>query len=101
MPEEISNDKEFILQAIKLNSLSIVSSKHVHIVSDKEFMLEAVMNNGYALNYASDEVKQDPEIVMEALKCNGFVLKYSDELYQSRMHHCYHDAYLGMTMSLR
>ena len=38
---------------------------------------------------------------MEALNCNGFVLEYSDELYQARIHCCYHDVYLDMATMTR
>jgi len=54
-------------------------------LSSREFMLKACKINGYALYFASEEIRQDEELVMEALKQNGFVLKYSNELYKARM----------------
>ena len=52
-------------------------------------------NNGYALRFASEELKKDSELVMESLNCNGYVLEYSDELLQKRMEQCYFGAYMG------
>ena len=47
--------------------------------------LSLVKQNGYALNYASDELKKDREIVLAAVKINGLALEYaSDELKKDR-----------------
>ena len=32
------------------------------IITDREELLEAVRNNGYALEYASEELQNDPEL---------------------------------------
>jgi len=45
--------------------------------STKEQVLEAVKQAGYALQYASEELRGDHEVVMEAVKENGYVLKYA------------------------
>lgn len=51
----MTNDKEFVLQVIKLNKLSYVP----RIISDKEeLMLEAVKINGFALHYVSKELQK-------------------------------------------
>ncbi|KAF0974932.1 hypothetical protein FDP41_006037 [Naegleria fowleri] len=94
-PKEIVEDREFVLSVAKLNGLAVVGSDYSPFRNDRDIMLEAMKNNGYALNFASDELKNDADLVMEALKCHGFVLKYSDELLQQRMEHCYFGAYLG------
>ena len=40
-------------------------------------MLEAVNQNGHALSYASDALKDDREIVLEAVKQDGHALSYA------------------------
>lgn len=47
--------------------------KHYHF--DKDVVLSAVKNNGYALFYASSELKNNFEIVMEAAKCKFFMIQ--------------------------
>ena len=42
--------------------------------SNKEYVLKAVKNNGYSLEYASNELKNNKEIVLEAIKKNGYSL---------------------------
>jgi len=44
---------------------------------DREIVMEAVKQNGRALQYASAELQGDREIVMEAVKQNGFALQYA------------------------
>ena len=39
-------------------------------------VLEAVKQNGSALKYASEELKNDKEVVLEAVKQDGFALEY-------------------------
>ena len=46
-------------------------------------MLEAVKQNGYALDYASDALKDDHEIVLEAVKQDGNALKYASVALQN------------------
>ena len=41
--------------------------------------LEAVKKSGWALQFASDALKEDLEIVLEAVKQNGYALEYADE----------------------
>ena len=98
---EVLYDKQFILQAVKCGYYRILSYVPKAVtrgkIIEKELLREAVKNNGYALKYVGKELQKDEELVMEALKCNGYVFEYSDELYQARMHYCYHDAYLGVT----
>ncbi|NBT53138.1 MAG: DUF4116 domain-containing protein [Marivivens sp.] len=49
--------------------------------STKKEMLEAVRRNGYALQLASEELKNDREVVLQALRQNIYALEYvSDEL---------------------
>ena len=39
-----------------------------HILADKDFMIKAVKRNGFALKYASDELKNDAEVVLDAIE---------------------------------
>ena len=48
-------------------------------VSIAEIVLEAVKNDGYALEYASEELKADTEIVLAAVKNNGMALEYASK----------------------
>ncbi|WP_064581203.1 DUF4116 domain-containing protein [Streptobacillus moniliformis] len=47
--------------------------------NNKDFVLEAVKNNGWALEYASKELKNDKEAVMAAVKQNGDALQFASE----------------------
>jgi len=46
---------------------------------DKEVVLAAVKENGYALLYASEGMKNDKEVVLAAVKQNGNALQYASE----------------------
>ena len=60
------------------NALQYVSDE---LKNDREIVLAAVRNNGCALGYVSDELKNDREFVLAAVRQNGWVLFYvSDEL---------------------
>ncbi len=49
--------------------------------NDKEVVMVAVTNDGWALQYASSELRNDNSVVFGAVKNNGNVLEYaSDEL---------------------
>ena len=49
--------------------------------TNRDMVLKAVQENGLALEYASDELKDDVEIVITAVNNNGLALMYaSDEL---------------------
>ena len=51
------------------------------IITDKNEALIAVKQNGYALQYVSDRLRDDPEIVKIAVRQYGEALKYvSDRL---------------------
>ena len=44
---------------------------------DKEIVLEAVKNHGYALEYASERLRDETEVVLEAVKNYGDALYYT------------------------
>ena len=53
--------------------------------NDKEFVLERVKQNGYDLQYASEELRKDKEVVLEAVKKYPRALEYaSDELQKDK-----------------
>ena len=75
--EEISNDKEFLLEFMKKDITTVLhfcSSKELK--DDKEYMMQAVKISGIALEYASEKIKQDKEVVLESVKKDGKSLKY-------------------------
>ena len=84
--DELKNDKEFMLEAVKNDWYGeVLQYASDELKADKEFMLGIIKNYGYGslLMYASDELKNDREVVMEAVKNNntGEALEYaSDEL---------------------
>ena len=47
--------------------------------SNKEVVLAAVTHNGFAIRFASEELKVDIEVVMAAVTQNGFALRYVSE----------------------
>ncbi|KAF0975389.1 hypothetical protein FDP41_005383 [Naegleria fowleri] len=51
--------------------------------NDKEIVLEVVKNDGFALKYASNELRKDRGLVMEAVKSNGYALFYASEELQN------------------
>jgi hypothetical protein len=47
--------------------------------ADREIVLAAVQNYGAALRYASDEVKADRDIVLDAVQNNRYALRHASE----------------------
>ena len=46
------------------------------LLNDKEFMMDILKINGLLINYASSALKNDKDIVMEAFKQNSYALGY-------------------------
>ena len=78
----ITNKKE-ALKAVKQNGWALEFASD-ELKNDREVVLEAVKEKGsagFALEYASEELKNDRKVVLEAIKEYGGALKYaSDEL---------------------
>jgi CxxC motif-containing protein len=72
------NDKEVVLEAVKQNGYSLEYASE-ELKNNKEVVLEAVKQNGYSLHYASEELKNNKEVVLEAIKQNGNSLCYASE----------------------
>ena len=54
----------------------IKNKEKIETIYSKELSLALVKQNGEALEYVSDELKNDREIVMEAVKQDGCALEY-------------------------
>ena len=81
--QELENDREFILKAVKYNGLVLQYVK-IKFINHREIELEAVKNNGDALKYISQELINDKEIVLEAVKQNGLALRFVSEKLKNR-----------------
>ncbi|EFC42104.1 predicted protein [Naegleria gruberi] len=74
LPNELKRDREFILQAVTRCGMALrgVSSE---FQKDRELVLAAVTQNGNSINFASQEVWNDKEIVLKAAEtCNQELL---------------------------
>ena len=73
-------DKEVVLEAVKQDGWALEYASD-ELKNDKEVILEAVKQNGQALQCASNDLRNDKEIVLEAVKKVGYALEHaSDEL---------------------
>ncbi|MDD2487375.1 MAG: DUF4116 domain-containing protein [Candidatus Gracilibacteria bacterium] len=85
---ELKRTCEYILSN---DGISLGEEKLKNARSDKSMVMLAVKQNGLAIQFACDSLKQDPEIVLEAVKQNGLAygyisrdyLKYSKEIVKS------------------
>ena len=60
-PEELKNDREFVLQAVKKDGTALqYASKELQ--NDREIVMQAVKQNGSALQFASEELQNDAEL---------------------------------------
>ena len=69
-------DREVVLAAVKQNGWAIQYAS-VQLKADREVVLAAVKQNGLALNYASVELRADREVVLAAVEEDGWALKYA------------------------
>ena len=70
------DNKEVVLTAVKEDgkALEYASDK---LKDDKEVVLTAVKEDGWALQFASEGLKNDKEVVLTAVQKTGRVLKYA------------------------
>jgi hypothetical protein len=76
---ELKGDREVVMAAVKRygDALQYASDE---LKADREVVMAAVRHSfGYALEFAPEELQRDKEVVMEAVKRNGFALKYASE----------------------
>lgn len=76
-------DKKKLLKTIKKNEHILEKEELKEFTKDREFMLEAVKLNGNSLRYASKELKNDKEMVMEAIKNNNLSFAHASERLQN------------------
>ena len=77
--KNLRDNKELILEAVRDNGFSLEYASD-QLKNDREVVETAVKQNGDALKYASDQLKNDREVVETAVKQNGDALKYASEL---------------------
>ena len=66
------------LEAVKNDGQALYYASE-ELRNDKEVVLQAVKTYGRALEFASNELKNDRQIVLESVKNNGLSLKYASE----------------------
>ena len=70
---------DFLVRAaVKENGDALLYASE-ELKNDPQFVLDAVKQNGYALQYVSEEFKNNPKIVLEAVKQQGNALQYASE----------------------
>ena len=66
------------MAAVNQNGFALeFASEDIHI--DREIVMTAVKKDGLALKFTSEDLKKDREIVMAAVKQNGDALKFASE----------------------
>ena len=73
------SEREQLLKNIQYSDADWLESASEIFKKDKEFILEAVKLNGRALEYADDSLKKDKKIVLEAVKENHYAIWEMDE----------------------
>ena len=77
--EELTSNREFILEAIKWNSASALAFADKSLLSNKEVVLAAVQEDGKALSSVDETLKGDREVVLAAVQSVGWALRFADE----------------------
>jgi len=65
-----------VLAAVTTNGYALEYASD-ELKADKEIVLAAVTSVGYALQYAADDLKADKEVVLAAVKDEGIALKFA------------------------
>ena len=74
------NDKEEVLKLVQQDGTALEYTSE-EVRNNKEVVLNAVQQDGWALEYASEKLRNDKDIVMTAIQKNGCALQFaSDEL---------------------
>lgn len=77
--EELQNDRESLLEAIKEDKVGFaLGFASEELQNDPEFVLAVLKNNCLALKDASKELKNNREFLLEAVAQNAYVLIYTD-----------------------
>lgn len=77
-PDEIKNDKGFILQALEYVP-ELIDIIPYHIRNDKRLYMKAVSRYGMTLNAAPDSMRDNFELVKTAVKSSPAALQYASE----------------------
>lgn len=75
--EENSDNREFMLSAIKNDSPWVIRYASDKLLADKELMLEAVNQDGQELYYANQALRDDKDVVLAAVTKKWLVLKFA------------------------
>jgi hypothetical protein len=75
---EYINDIDIVTKAIKQNGLALQYASD-GLKDNSTIVEEAIKKNGLALQYASDGLKDNSTIVEEAIKQNGLALQYASD----------------------
>lgn len=77
--EENSDNKQFMLEAIKNDATWVLAYASQRLLADKELILEAVKVDGQIFYYASAELRDDKEVAMLAVSNKWLILKYASK----------------------
>ena len=84
--EELQNDKEIVLVAVKQNGMSLEFASY-QLKNDRTVVIEALnKREGYyigPLRFCSDELRNDRNLVLKAVKTNPNVIKLTSEEIQN------------------
>ena len=76
-PED-KNNREIVMVAVKQNGFALQWASE-ELKGDRDIVMEAVKQNGDALQHASAELHNDREFVIEAVKRKGYALQWALE----------------------
>ena len=76
-------DKEVVSEAVTHYGYALLFASE-ELKADKEVVLKAVMQNGYALEYEFEALKTDKEVVLKAVKQNGLALKFASKDFKAK-----------------
>jgi hypothetical protein len=71
-----------VLEAVKSDGFALQFASE-ELQADRVFVLNAVKQSGWALKYASRELRADRAVVLEAVKSVGFALQFASEELQA------------------
>lgn len=75
--EENSDNKEFMLNAIRNGSPWVIRYASDKLLADKELMLEAVKQDGQELYYANQALRDDKDVVLAAVTKKWLIIKFA------------------------
>ncbi|KAG2373692.1 hypothetical protein C9374_011981 [Naegleria lovaniensis] len=87
-------NKEIVLEA-SMQDASDVQYIPEELINDKEFMMQLVSRNGHVLKHLPSQLQADTDLIVRAVIHSGYATIYCEELLQVRMQHYYFGAYLG------